>query len=234
MNRTSISHPLQIASVCPGRGFGRVGITLCPGKYDRVAQTGAWDRDLGIDLDAIRTWGATAVVALVVRDELKLLRVPNLGDEVSRRGMSWFHLPIVDVSIPGGNFENAWELTGEQLRLILRSGADMVVHCRSGLGRAGTIAARLLIGPGMMPERAITELRWVGPTAIIEPCAHEYCVCLCAGDSAYFGSATVIEPVARRLRKFTGWLIVDVRSNRSNGSSQNNRLSGRGRCAAKA
>jgi len=59
MSRTSLTHPLQIASVSPGRGFGRIGITLCPGKYDPSAHAGAWDRDLDIDLDAIRTWGAT-------------------------------------------------------------------------------------------------------------------------------------------------------------------------------
>ena len=47
------------------------------GKVRSDAQTGAWNRDLGVDLDAARTCGATAVVTLVVRDELKLLRTRN-------------------------------------------------------------------------------------------------------------------------------------------------------------
>jgi ADP-ribosyl-[dinitrogen reductase] hydrolase len=157
---------LQIASVCPGQGFGRVGVTFCPGKYDPAAQTGAWDRDLAIDLDAIRRWGAAAVVTLLEHKELALLRVASLGEEVSRRGMSWFHLPIVDVSIPGEAFEAAWETTGEQLRSMLGSGSDVVVHCRGGLGRAGTVAARLLIELGVEPETAIANVRRVRPGAI--------------------------------------------------------------------
>jgi ADP-ribosyl-[dinitrogen reductase] hydrolase len=166
MNRTSLSHPLQIASVSAGRAFGRIGITFCPGKYDPSAYTGAWDRDLALDLDTIRRWGATAVVTLVEHKELTLLRVPNLGEEVSRRGMTWFHLPIVDVSIPDDDFEAAWEAAGEELRAMLADKLDVVVHCRGGLGRAGTVAARLLIELGMEPERAIAEVRRVRPGAI--------------------------------------------------------------------
>jgi ADP-ribosyl-[dinitrogen reductase] hydrolase len=56
------------------------------------------DRDLALDLDAIRKWGAAAVVTLVEDEKLSPLRVPRLGDEVRRRGMAWYHLPIVDVS----------------------------------------------------------------------------------------------------------------------------------------
>jgi ADP-ribosyl-[dinitrogen reductase] hydrolase len=46
MKRTSATHPLQIAAVKAGPGFGRVGITFCPGKWDRHAMTGKWERDL--------------------------------------------------------------------------------------------------------------------------------------------------------------------------------------------
>jgi ADP-ribosyl-[dinitrogen reductase] hydrolase len=77
MRQTSLSHPLQIAAISAGAGFGRVGITFCPGKYDRNAVTGYWDRDLDLDLDldAIRNWGAAAVVTLLETSELSLLRV---------------------------------------------------------------------------------------------------------------------------------------------------------------
>ena len=36
---------------------------------------------------------------------------------------------------------------------------DVLVHCRGGLGRAGTIAARLLIELGMEPTKAIASVR---------------------------------------------------------------------------
>jgi len=128
--------------------------------------TGEWDRDLALDLDAIRGWGAVAVVTLVEGHELAMLGVAHLGDEVSGRGMLWFHLPIIDVSTPDEEFERAWDSAGKELRSILRAGSDVFVHCRRGLGRAGTIAARLLVELGMKPRAAIAEVRRVRPGAI--------------------------------------------------------------------
>jgi hypothetical protein len=79
LKRTSLSHPLQIAAVVAGAGFGRVGVTLCPGKCDPHAMSGEGERDLAVDLDAIRDWGAAAVITLVEPKELALLKVERLG-----------------------------------------------------------------------------------------------------------------------------------------------------------
>jgi ADP-ribosyl-[dinitrogen reductase] hydrolase len=128
--------------------------------------TGSWDRDLARDLDIIRDWGAAAVVTLLEPKELTLLRVESLGDEVVRRGMLWFHLPIVDVGTPDARFERDWIMAGAELRALLRSGRDVLVHCRGGLGRAGTIGARLLIELGMAPAVAIAQVRKARPGAI--------------------------------------------------------------------
>ena len=166
MKRTSLTHPLEIAALSAGPTFGRVGITFCPGKYDRHAMSGYWERDLSRDLDAIRDWGAAAVVTLVEQNELVALRVEHLGEEVLRRKMLWFHLPIIDVSTPDEGFELQWEVAGNELRTLLRSGRDVVVHCRGGLGRAGTIGARLLIELGMEPATAIRQVRAARPGAI--------------------------------------------------------------------
>ncbi|MGH7122294.1 MAG: cyclin-dependent kinase inhibitor 3 family protein [Gemmataceae bacterium] len=166
MKKTSLTHPLEIAAVSAGPALGRVGITFCPGKYDRQAMTGYWDRDLAIDLDAIRDWGAAAVITLLEPKEILLLQVERLGEEVCRRGMLWFHLPIADVSKPDEGFERNWVPAGDALRTLLRSGRDVLVHCRGGLGRAGTIAARLLIELGMEPATAVDRVRAVRPGAI--------------------------------------------------------------------
>jgi ADP-ribosyl-[dinitrogen reductase] hydrolase len=166
MKRTSLTHPLQIAAVSAGAGLGRIGITFCPGKYDLHAATGEWHRDLALDLDRVRDWGAAAVVTLLEPRELTLLRVECLGEEVLRRNMLWFHLPVVDASIPDERFESRWAVVGEELRLLLGRGLDVLVHCRGGLGRAGTIAARLLVELGMEPTKAIATVRAVRPNAI--------------------------------------------------------------------
>jgi ADP-ribosyl-[dinitrogen reductase] hydrolase len=151
--KTSHTHPLQIAEIPAGQGLGRIGVTFCPGKKDPAAMSGAWDRDLGLDLEVIRAWGASAVVTLVEEYELELLRVPTLGKAVRERHMAWLHLPIRDVSVPNGEFERRWALQGPGLRHRLVSGFDVLVHCRGGLGRAGTIASRLLAELGWDPAR---------------------------------------------------------------------------------
>ena len=178
MRRTSLTDPLAIAAVAAGPPLGRVGITFCPGKYDQSAMSGYWDRDLSIDLDAIRNWGAAAVVTLVEPSELVLLRVENLGEEVRRRGMLWVHLPIADVSTPDERFEHNWASSGDALRTLLRDGRDILVHCRGGLGRAGTIAARLLVELGMEPAVAIRRVRAVRPGAVETPEQEKYVLSL--------------------------------------------------------
>jgi ADP-ribosyl-[dinitrogen reductase] hydrolase len=172
--RTSLSHPLQIAEVRPGVGHGRIGITFCPGKKQPGALTGAWDRDLGLDLDAIHAFGASALVTLIEDHEIADLKVHGIGEEVVRRHMDWLHLPIRDVSVPGPDFEQAWQAHGPGLRARLRDGFDVVVHCKGGLGRAGTIAARLLVELGMEPAQAMGEVRQVRSGAIETRAQEDY------------------------------------------------------------
>ena len=100
------------------------------------------------------------------RKELTWLRVEPLGDEVVRRGMRWFHLSIVDAATPDGRFEREWVTAGAELCALLRRGRDVLVHCRGGLGRAGTIGARLLIELGMTPAVAVARVRAARPGAI--------------------------------------------------------------------
>jgi len=167
--RTSQTHPLQIAEVSAGPGMGRIGITFCPGKHDRAAATGAWARDLAADLDAIRAWGAQTVLTLVEPAELLALKVPGLGAEVRARGMAWLHLPIADYSVPSAAFEQRWAAQGRVIRSGLRRGEDILVHCKGGLGRAGMIAARLMVELGAEPKAAIRAVRSARPGAIETP-----------------------------------------------------------------
>ena len=59
----------------------------------------------------------------------------------------------------GRDFEHAWKATGESIRNRLRLGFDVLLHCRGGLGRAGTITARLLVELGVQPDDAIRRVR---------------------------------------------------------------------------
>jgi len=103
-------------------------------------------------------------------DTLPERKMPlNLGDGIRRRGMEWRHLSIRDVSIPDGRFERAWPRQSREIRERLRAGDNVLVHCRGGLGRAGMIAARLLVDEGVDPDAAIAAIRAARPGAIETP-----------------------------------------------------------------
>ena len=69
--------------------------------------SGEWERDLAVDLDAVRDWGAAAVITLVEPKELTLLKVERLGEEVLRRNMLWFHLPSLMRQFPTKDLNNS-------------------------------------------------------------------------------------------------------------------------------
>ena len=162
-SKNSETSPLQIAEVLLEQGEGNIGLTLCPGKKD-VRRN--WNRDLGADLRAIRTWGATTVVTLIEDREFRLLGIESLADDVCALGMSWVHLPIIDVSIPDSRFEDAWVMNGPKLHVRLDYGEKILIHCRGGLGRTGLVAGRILVERGYASQDAIQRIRSVRPHAI--------------------------------------------------------------------
>lgn len=162
--RTSTSDPLHIATLPVGSGS--IGVTFCPGKQGDSVFGAPWARDLDLDLDVIQAWGATAVVTLVEGHELISLGVPNLGARVVERGLQWHHLPITDMNAPGPAFEAGWPAVAVQLRRVVTGGGGVLVHCRGGLGRAGTVAACLLVELGGAPRDAVNRVRAVRPKAI--------------------------------------------------------------------
>ena len=154
-----MTNELRIASLPAGDLNGIIGITLAPGKKQRGGLSGDHDRDLGADLDEVSAWGAAAVVTLMTEGELRRYRIPDLGAEVGARGMEWHHLPIDDGHAPAAPFKAVWPERSAHLRSIVAAGGRVLVHCRGGLGRAGMVAARLLVETGVDPEEAMRMVR---------------------------------------------------------------------------
>lgn len=175
-SKTSTSHPLRIDSVGVGGACGRIGLTFCPGKKQTDAQSGVWDRSLEDDMKVIKAFGAVALLTLMPDSELQSLRVSphQIRDKASELGIEWYRLPIRDQGIPDQSSEDLWASMGPRLRTLLRAGHNIVIHCKGGLGRTGTIAARLLMEFGADPEMAIQSVRNARPGAIENSCQEQY------------------------------------------------------------
>jgi ADP-ribosyl-[dinitrogen reductase] hydrolase len=168
---------LPIATI-PLEEGGRIGLSHCPGMYDAANPA----RDLAGDLGAIHAWGAVGVVTCVEQHELERLRIPDLGRRVEAAGMAWVHLPIRDMMAPDAAFEVAWHEAGPRLHAWLGQGRSVHLHCRGGRGRAGTVAARILIERGMRAGDAIRLVRTHRPGAIETTAQQAYLEALGAGD----------------------------------------------------
>ncbi|MEW6269199.1 MAG: phosphatase [Thermodesulfobacteriota bacterium] len=141
-------------------GGGAIGMSPCPGAP-------AHDGDALLrHVAAFRAMGASALVSLITARE-NVPRTPReIGDAAARAGLEWHWLPIADMHVPDREFEERWATAGPVLRARLRRGERVVVHCRGGRGRSGTVAARLLVELGVDPERAIAAVRAVNGGAI--------------------------------------------------------------------
>ena len=150
--------PLDTYPVALPETGGTIIITPCPGKRQR---------DLGLDLDRLKSMGAEAIVTMVQGRELDMLDVRDIGEKCEERGLIWLHCPIPDFDGPGAAFERAWVDAGPRARDILRRGGTVVSHCRGGIGRAGTVASRLLIELGAAtPDEALRRVRKARPGAV--------------------------------------------------------------------
>lgn len=178
-----ISSARRIDAVVVPQGSGLIGMTLCPGMSSANFFAPADLRGLEADIAGISQWGAVALVTLMELDELGSYGISNLPELAVRAGLRHLHLPIADMDIPDVRFEQGWIDAGPELRELLGSGQRIVLHCLAGLGRTGTIAARLLIELGMEPGVAIRAVRMARPGAI-QTLAQERFARSCAAQPA--------------------------------------------------
>lgn len=147
---------------------GQVGLCCCPGHRLTPSFVRASLHDFEADLDAVAAFGAKRMVTLMEPDELAFIGIDpkRLGREIHARGLDWLHLPIRNLSVPGAAWETGWLTAGATLRRELAAGGCFAMHCYAGLGRTGTVAARLLIELGARPAEAIAQVRSIRPGSI--------------------------------------------------------------------
>lgn len=136
---------------------GRLGLTHIPGLYDPLRE----------DLKDMVGCGVTHIVCLVEPEELGWLTPEETltmrREDVEAFGLDFLSEPIVDYEAP--SLPQVTRIVAHIKRALV-TGGEVIVHCWAGLGRAGTIAACVLVELGYEAGTAIEELRGARPGAI--------------------------------------------------------------------
>jgi protein-tyrosine phosphatase len=132
-----------------GPWIGRLALAARP-------RGGDWLED---ELSAWHRAGIDVVASMLTPDEERDLDLLDEGSLAIVVGMDFVSLPIPDRDTPPS--EAAAIATIEDLNRTLSQGKNAVIHCRQGVGRAGMIAACLLIANGISVERALASLNAV-------------------------------------------------------------------------
>lgn len=104
---------------------------------------------------------------MTLLERMELAQIGDVRGEARRAGLAWIPFPIPDLLAPRDR--GATRDLVERLLGPLERGDGVVVHCWGGLGRAGTIAACVLVATGVAPDRAIDVVRAARPGAVQTP-----------------------------------------------------------------
>lgn len=162
--RTSQTHPLHIAEL--QYGDAKLGITFCPGKKQETGMTGAWDRDLYADLQVIKQWNPSKVIACCEPHEYVSLGVPDIFSIAIQHDLDFLPLAFPDDTVPGKSLNKALSYYIPVLASFIVNQKNVLFFCKGGLGRSGFLFARTLIELGEAPDDALKLLRGIRPGAV--------------------------------------------------------------------
>jgi len=157
ISKTSASHPIRVDWL-PTRWLGKVGLTFAQGTKQPNAATGSWDRDLAADISRLRNeFGADHLVCLLQDHEFEELAIGGLADASANARIAFHRLPIADGSVPA----DPGQLTALISQIVgwAAAGENVVIHCKGGLGRAGTVGGCVMRAAGREPAAALADLK---------------------------------------------------------------------------
>ena len=166
---------------------GRLMISISPGKKDSRS-----NRNLQLDIEAIRSSGIQIIICLLEWSEMRKLNIVDYPRKAQEAGFLFYHLPIKDRGVPQYK-----EITALVPAIVkhLADGENVLVHCKSGLGRAGTICACCLGHFGYSGTDAIEMVRKQRPGAIQtskqEDCVLYYCSGLDSKNLRWIGRSPI-------------------------------------------
>lgn len=128
---------------------GNFALSQAPGKKIAKGRNGKkFDRDLGNDVKFIKeNHNISVIVCLLNKYELRTIGI-NLDDYkklCEKNQIQLFVYPIVEMGVPQDEMKTFHLEVIEKIAKEIISGRNILIHCRGGIGRAGTIASCLLL-----------------------------------------------------------------------------------------
>ncbi|KAK4057005.1 hypothetical protein OIO90_001905 [Microbotryomycetes sp. JL221] len=155
--------------------IGNFMLSSCPGKKVRLEATAirsssrsAICRDVNVDLGRAQSQGVKLVICCLDDQELAFLGSPieEYVQAVDELGLKMVRIPMVEGFAP-----TSPEELDQQLDVVIKEctlqGADVLAHCRGGIGRAGLVACCWLIKMGIVGGDA-SELINENPMRVVE------------------------------------------------------------------
>jgi protein-tyrosine phosphatase len=135
-------------------------MTFAPGMRT-TDMRGQWERDLAADLQVLEErYETNVLVSLMENHEYHGYRIPELLERDTYGGIEILRFAIKDMGVPCEAESERFEAFVQDVVERLKQGQNVVVHCRGGLGRTGTLAACVLIALGRhSADEAIAAVR---------------------------------------------------------------------------
>jgi protein-tyrosine phosphatase len=139
---------------------GRLGMTFAPGMWAGSVR-GRWERDLAADMRALEEEHETDVLVSLMEDhEYRGYRIPELLEQDSIGNIEILRFAIEDMGVPREAESERFQTFVQDIIWRLEQDQNVVVHCRGGLGRTGTLAACVLVALGRhTADEAIAAVR---------------------------------------------------------------------------
>jgi protein-tyrosine phosphatase len=122
---------------------------------------GRWERDLSADLRALEEEHETDVLVSLMEDhEYRGYQISGLLEQDNIGNIEILRFAIEDMGVPQEAESEGFEAFVQDVVQRMERGQNVVVHCRGGLGRTGTLAACVLVALGRhTADEAIAAVR---------------------------------------------------------------------------
>jgi protein-tyrosine phosphatase len=154
---------IKISTIFTLDSGGSLILSQCPGKNMSKGRDGkVHSRDIRTDLLNFKDQGISMIICLLNDYELRSIgvQVDLYKNSCKQLDLLMIQFPVIEMAAPS-SVESVELAVLSPVTQALTDGRKVLVHCRGGIGRAGTIACCLLLKLHLCPspKQAISLVR---------------------------------------------------------------------------